>query len=226
MNDAEFDLPPRAARSAAVTASGGLVAALRQAAEARGCDIGLPPWAVDAVGIETTRGYLSVDTVTEKRLFRLRTHIPDFGWDIGCTDDLGTLVEAIAAWREGVPFDELTARFDFLEIGEFTRALEAGEPTATQWADLLASEYYRGQRSLLRRLHADDVLRNTFPTMTHRAVRLQVDPMYWASRQVVVYEPEEGRYEVRSVRLPSPHWTEVPGDGLIACVRAALYDDQ
>ncbi|WP_406057907.1 hypothetical protein OG462_14805 [Streptomyces sp. NBC_01077] len=219
MNAHKEDLYPE------VAASGGLVAALRQAAELRGCDIGLPPWATDAVGIETTRGYLSVDTAAEERLFRLRTHIPDFGWDIGSTDDLGTLVEAIAAWREGVPIGELKERFDFLDLDEFTGALEAGEPTSSQWANLLSSEYYRGQRSLLLRLHADEVLRNAFPTMTHRTVRLQVDPMHWMSRQVRVHEPDEGRYEVVRVGVPGADWTEVPGGDLVAHLRAALYDD-
>ncbi|CAM5547301.1 hypothetical protein GCM10010222_26540 [Streptomyces tanashiensis] len=207
-----------------MTASDGLVAALRQAAEQRGCDIGLSPWATEAVGIETTRGYLSVHTTTGEGLFRLRVHIPDFGWDIGTTGDLGTLVEAIAAWREGVSADVLEARFGFLHLDEFTGALEAGEPTASQWAGLLSSEYHRGQRDLLRRLHADEVLRNTFPTMTHRAVRLRVDPMYSMSRQVLVHEPDEGRYEVVRVGVPGAEWTGVPGEDLNAYLRAALYD--
>ncbi|MFD3995380.1 hypothetical protein [Streptomyces sp. NPDC058583] len=198
---------------------------LRRAAEQRGCDIGLSPWATEAVGIDTTGGYLSVDTTAGEGVFRLRVHIPDFGWDIGVTDDLGMLVEAIAAWREGLPADVLEARFDFLDLDEFTGALEAGEPTASQWAGLLSSEYYRGQRDLLRRLHADEVLRNAFPTMTHRAVRLRVDPMYWMSRQVLMFEPAEGCFEVVRVGVPGADWTEVPGDDLIAYVRAALYDD-
>ncbi|MEV6245177.1 hypothetical protein AB0M38_03100 [Streptomyces sp. NPDC051742] len=218
MDSHEEDLYPD------VTAAGGLAAAARQAAELRGRDIGIEPWETDAVCIDTARGYLSVDTAAEERLFRLRVHIPECGWDIGSTDDLGTLVEAIAAWREGVPSDELKARFDFLTLDDFTRALEAGEPTAAQWADLLSSSYYEGQRNLLRRLHADEVLRNTFPTMTHRAVRLRVDPMHWMSRQILVREPEEGRYEVVRVGVPGTDWTEVPGDELIAYLRAALYD--
>ncbi|MEX0173766.1 hypothetical protein MRBLMG1_006544 [Streptomyces sp. LMG1-1-1.1] len=207
-----------------VTASGGLVEALRQTAEERGRDIGLSPWAVDAVGMESTRGTLSVATVTGQRLFRLRAYIPDFGWDIGSTDDLGRMVDLIAAWREGVPTEVLKARFDFLDVDEFTRALEAGEPTSARWADLLSNAYHQGQWSLLGLLHADEVLRNAFPTMTHRAVRLQVDPMHGTSRQVLVYEPEEGRYEVRRVGVPGDDWTEVPGDRLIVHLRAALYD--
>ncbi|MFC7976077.1 hypothetical protein ACPCAE_08490 [Streptomyces cinereoruber] len=207
-----------------VTAAGGLVAALRAEAARRGRDVGLPPWAADTLAVETTRGYLSVGPAPGERLFRLRVHIPDFGWDIGATDDLGTLVEAIAAWREGVPYDELGARFGFLDLAGFTGALAAGEPTAAQWAGLLSSAYYQGQRDLLRRLHADGVLRNAFPTMTHRAVRLRVDPMDGASRQVLVHEPDEGRYEFVSVGAPGAGWTEVPGDDLIVRLRAALYE--
>ncbi|MFJ4341236.1 hypothetical protein [Streptomyces sp. NPDC088915] len=204
-----------------VTAAGGLVQALREEAARRGRDIGLPSWATDPLAVDTTRGYLSVDLAPEERLFRLRVHIPDFGWDIGSTDDLGTLVEAIAAWWEGVPYDELAARFGFLDLDGFTGALAAGEPTATQWAGLLSSAYYRGQRDLLRRLHADGALRNAFPTMSHRAVRLQVDPMHRESRQVLVYERRDGHYEVvRAGAAP----TEVPDDALIAHLRAALYE--
>ncbi|MFC9390869.1 hypothetical protein [Streptomyces venezuelae] len=209
-----------------VTAAGGLVAALRQTAEARGRDIGLSPYVTEAVGMESRRGYLSVDTASGERLFRLRTSIPDFGWHIGGTDDLETLVDAIAAWREGVPLDALMARFDFLDLDEFTGALASGEPTSSQWAHLLSSEYYRPQRNLLRRLHADEVLRNAFPTMTHRAVRLQVDPMDYTSRQVLVEEPEEGLYAVVRVGAPGAAWTKVPSDQLITHLRASLCDDR
>ncbi|MFF4171802.1 hypothetical protein [Streptomyces sp. NPDC001744] len=211
-----------------VTAAGGLVTALRRTAERRGRDIGLSPWATDAdeAVIDTPRGYLTVtaNTATGERSFRLRVHIPEAGWDIGATDDLGTLVDAVAAWREGVPNGELEARFGFLNLTAFTAALEAGEPTATQWADLLSSAYHRGLRDLLRRLHADAVLRNAFPTVTHRAVRLRVDPMHWESRQVLVRETEEGRYEVLRTGVPGADWTEVPGEDLTVRLRAALYD--
>ncbi|MGW0120663.1 hypothetical protein [Streptomyces sp. NPDC003327] len=207
-----------------VTGAGGLASALRRAAEQRGLDIGLAPWAEEATGIETTRGYLSVFAAAGERLFRLRVHIPDHGWDIGGTEDLGALVEALAAWREGVPLGELEVRFGFLDLAGYAGALDAGEPTASQWSGLLSSAYYAGQRDLLRRLHADGALRRAYPTMTHRAVRLRVDPMDWASRQVMVREEETGRPEVLRVGVPgAEEWTEVPGDALTAHVRAALY---
>lgn len=204
-----------------VTASGGLGPAMKEAAKLRGCDTGLPPWDTDVISIETARGYVSVRPAAEERLFRLSVHIPDFTWEIGSTDDLGLLVEAVAAWREGVPLNELTARFEFLELDEFARALERGEPTSSQWSDLLSSEFHRRQWNLLRRLHADEVLRNMFPVISHGAVRLRVDPLDGTSRQVLVYEPDEERYEV-CVGVPGASWVEVPTGDLIAYLRAAL----
>ncbi|MGW7823677.1 hypothetical protein ACWGLF_37470 [Streptomyces puniciscabiei] len=207
-----------------VTASGGLAPAMREAAKLRGCDIGLGPWATDVVSIETARGFLWVDTATEERLFRLSVNIPGFTWEIGSTGNLGLLVEAVAAWREGIPLAELQERFEFMELDAFARALESGEPTSSQWSELLSSEFHRPQRNLLRRLRADEVLSNMFPTITHGAVRLQVDPLHGTSRQVLVHEADGERYEVLRVGVPGAAWTEVPTGDLIACLRAALNE--
>jgi hypothetical protein len=208
-----------------VTAAGGLDPALRREAESRGLDLGMSPWPADAVCIDTERGCVTVSAATDRRLFGLRVHIPEAGWDLGTTDDLGALVEAVAAWRQGVPYGELEARFGFLDLGAFTRARAAGEPTVSQWADLLATAYHRAEWPLLRRLHADEVLRNAYPTISHHAVRLRVDPMYYMSRQVLVHEPAEGRYKVLRVGVPGAEWTEVPSGALTARLRSALYDD-
>jgi hypothetical protein len=173
---------------------------------------------------ETARGFLSVDPATEERLFRLSVRIPGFDWEIGSTGDLGLLVEAVAAWREGIPLDELAERFGFLELDEFARALESGEPTSSQWSGLLSSDFHRRQWNLLRRLRADEVLRNMFPTITHGAVRLQVDPLDGTSRQVLVDELDGERYEVIRGGVPEATWVEVPTGDLIAYLRAALNE--
>ncbi|MFI1069610.1 hypothetical protein [Streptomyces puniciscabiei] len=208
-----------------VTASGGLAPAMRETAKSRGCDTGLGPWAADVVSVETARGFLSVDIATEERLFRLSVHIPGFAWEIGSTGDLGLLVEAVAAWREGTPLEELEERFEFMELDEFARALESGEPTSSQWSDLLSSEFHRRQWNLLRRLRADEVLRNMFPTITHGAVRLRVDPLNGTSRQVLVHEVDAERYEVLRVGMLEAVWAEVPTGDLIAYLRAALNEE-
>ncbi|MFJ8314202.1 MULTISPECIES: hypothetical protein [unclassified Streptomyces] len=202
---------------------------MKEAAKLRGCDTGLPPWDSDRIVIETTRGFVSVDPATDERLFRVRVHIigfaveaPGFDWDIGSTDDLGLLVETVAAWREGMPLGELKARFEFLELDEFARAVANGEPTSLQWSGLLSSEFHRKQWNLLRRLHADEVLRHMFPSITHGAVRLHVDPLDATSRQVLVHEPDQERYEVIRPGVPGADWVEVPTGELIAYLRAAL----
>lgn len=212
-----------------VTASGGLGPAMKEAAKLHHCDVGLPPWESDV--IETVRGFLSVRTATERRLFRLRVDIigfaegvPGFAWEIGSTDDLGLLVEAVAAWREGMQLDELKARFAFLELDEFARAIGNGEPTSLQWSGLLSSDFHRRQWNLLRRLRADEVLGNMFPSITHGAVRLQVEPfplLDGTKPQVLVYELDGERYEVR-LGVPGADWVEVPTGELIAYLRAAL----
>ncbi|MFI1394876.1 hypothetical protein [Streptomyces sp. NPDC020681] len=213
-----------------VTAAGGLVSAMKETAKLRRGEIWPEPSTTDGIIIRTARGLVSVVPATEERLFRVRVHIPGFTWDIsgftweiGSTDDLRLLVEAVAAWREGVPFDELAARFTFLELDEFARALERGEPTSSQWANLLSAEFHRRQWNLLRRLHADEVLRHMFPVISHGAVRLRVDLFDGASRQVRVYEPDEERYEV-CAGLPGADWVEVPTGDLIAYLRAALNE--
>ncbi|WP_434598834.1 hypothetical protein [Streptomyces sp. A5-4] len=224
MNSDRKDLYPE------VTAAGGLVSAMKEAAKLRGGEIWPVPSAIDAITIETARGLVSVVPATVERLFRVRVHIPGstgdipgFSWEIGSTDNFGLLVEMVAAWRERVPFDELAARFTFLELDEFARALRRGEPTSSQWADLLSAEFHRRQWDLLRRLHADETLRHMFPTISHGAVRLRVDLFDGASRQVLVYELDGGSYEAR-VGVPGASWVEVPPGDLIAYLRAALNE--
>ncbi len=211
-----------------VAASGGLVSAMKEAAKLREGEIWPAPSTTDAIIIETARGLVSVVPATEERLFRVRVLIPGFtwetpgfSWEIGSTDDFGSLVEAIAAWREGVPLDELAARFEFLELDEFARALERGEPTSSQWDDLLSSDFHQRQWGLLRRLRADEVLRRMFPVISHGAVRLRVDLLDGASRQALVHELDGERYEVR-VGVPGADWVEVPSGDLLVYLRAAL----
>ncbi|MFB8420147.1 hypothetical protein ACFC63_32100 [Streptomyces albidoflavus] len=224
MNTTPTDLYPD------VTAAGGLVPAMKAAAELRGCDIDLPRWGTDAFSCQTARGYTSVCPATDEHRFHIRVHVTPspveagsgFSWDIGSTNDLGAVVEAVAAWQEGMSLDDLSTRFTFLELAEFAEAVESGAPTALQWEDLLSCDAYREQRGLLRRPHADEVLGNMFPVVSHRAVRLRVDPLDLTSPHLHVHEAEEGRYLVQYGGWPDDGWREVPSGELVACLRAAL----
>jgi len=201
---------------------GGLGAALQETARLGGYDVGPLPLGSEVAHVGTARGFLTVEPAAERRLFRLTVHIPGFTWEIGATDDLRLLVEAVGLWRHGTAYEEMAARCAFLDLGEFVRALEAGEPTATQWADLLSAEFHRRQRNLLRRLHADEVLRTMFPTVSHGAVRLRLEPLDPASRQVLVHEEDAGRYAVLRVGAPRATWEDVRGANLIPTLRSAL----
>ncbi|MFJ8495803.1 hypothetical protein ACIRBZ_46895 [Streptomyces sp. NPDC094038] len=205
-----------------VAALGGLVAAMTEVAALRGSVIGRVSPTPDGAVTETARGFVSVGLAADERLFRMGVCIPDHAWAIGATDDLGSLVEAVAAWREGMPFDELRQRFEFLQLDEFRTALERGEPARSQWAALLSTDFYEGQWDLLRRLHADEVLRHCFPTVSHGAVRLRADALDGASRQVLVAELDGGRYDVMRAGSAEATWVDVSADGLVAHLRAAL----
>ncbi|MEV6943254.1 hypothetical protein AB0N07_14910 [Streptomyces sp. NPDC051172] len=71
----------------------------------------------------------------------------------------------------------------------------------------------------------DEVLRNMFPSITHGAVRLQVDPLDGTSRQVLVDELDGERCEVMRVGAPEATWVQVPAGDLIAYLRAALNEE-
>jgi hypothetical protein len=196
--------------------AGGLRAVMSAAVALRGGDIRPVSAGAGGVALETERGVVQVRLGVGQRLFLVNVHTK------GSTDDLALLVEAVAAWRDGMPLDDYVARFAFMELDTFARALENGDPTPAQWSDLLACDFHARQRDLLRRMHADETLRTFFPTVTHGAVRLRVDAMDGVSRQILVYEPEPERYEVLEVGTPDAAWAEVPAGDLIACVREFL----
>lgn len=207
-----------------LAASGGLEAALKEAARLQDRELG-PLWPgldADIVRMETARGVLAVDLAPSERRFRISVYIPESTWPIGSTDNIGLLVEALAAWREGVPFDELRDAFEFLQLDEFIEMLESGEPTKSQWSNLFASEFYSDQWGILRCIHADGMLRGFFPTVTHDAVRLRVNPLDGSSRQVLVRERNDGNYEVLRVGAAGEAWDEVAPADLTGYLRRNL----
>ncbi|MFJ8104622.1 hypothetical protein [Streptomyces sp. NPDC096132] len=208
-----------------VAAAGGLGAAMAAVAERRRCDIGPVASAAVPVRIGTDRGVVSVGLAAEERLFLIGIHTPGFTWALGSTDDLGRAVEAVAAWRAGVPLVDFEGAFEFMELDEFAPALEAGNPAPLQWSRLLSSDFHADQRSLLNRIHEDDRLRLLFPTITHGVVRLRVDAMDGGSRQFLVRELPGMRYEVMTVGAETD-WLEVSAADLIAHLRGLQGEEQ
>lgn len=208
-----------------VAAHGDLAAAMTEVGKSRGCAIGAVYSVSGAAKVETVRGVLSVDLSAEGRSFLVSVYVPEFTWPIGSTDDLGLLVEAVTAWREGMAFDEFEEKFPFVRLDAFVRAIENGEPATAQWSELLSSEFLRPRRDLLRRIHEDETLRVFYPTVSHGAVRLRVDAADGASRQVLVQELEGEPYKVLLVGVPGSTWVDVPAGDLIAYLRTALTQE-
>lgn len=209
--------------------SRGLGPAMQKVATMRGYHLRLPPWDTDPFTIETKRGFLSIHPSAELRLFHMRVHIPGFSestagfsWDIGSSTDLDEVVAVVTAWCEDMPLEEMQAKFACVELEEFSRAIDTGEPTALQWSGLLSSEFHQRQRGLLRRLHADEALRKAFPSVTHGAVRLTLDPLDSGSPQILVQELDGKRYEIMRVGAPGSDWVDVQSGDLIAYLRSHL----
>ncbi|GGQ63914.1 hypothetical protein [Streptomyces pilosus] len=202
-----------------VAAAGSLGRAMAETAGRRGCDVG-PIGPVSApVRVETDRGVVSVGLAAEERLFLIGVHTPGFTWVTGSTDDLGLVVEAVAAWRDGLPLDDFEAKYPFMELDEFARPLAAGDPAPLQWSRLLSSDFHADQRTLLTRLHEDERLRLLFPTVTHGVVRLRVDPLDGGSRQFLVREVAPDRYQVDTVGGIKGAGATVPTADLVAHLR-------
>ncbi|MEV6951129.1 hypothetical protein [Streptomyces sp. NPDC051183] len=205
-----------------ISAAGGLAIAMSTLAHLRGLAIGPVAASLHGIRIGTDRGTVTVSLAPEERLFLLGVHSPGFTWGTGSTGELGLLVDAVSAWCSGMSIDEFEAKFPFVRLDEFARALEVGDVTPQQWSQLLGSDFYAAHRSLLRRIHADERLRTLFPTFTHGELRLRVDPMDFESRQFLVDHLGEHRYQVTTVdELRTTRVTESLDD-LIGCLRALL----
>jgi hypothetical protein len=206
-----------------VLSAGSLRAAVVKAADRVGCCIGPLDGESYAVSVETERGVISINLAADERLFLIGINSPGFIWAAGATDDLELLVQAVAAWHEGASAEAFQSEFSFMQLGEFARALEAGDPTPLQWSELLSSDFHSKQRNLLTRIHADAELRQFFPTITHGVVRLRVDALDGGSRQVLVDELDKDRYAVKPVGQPGAAWVEVAGAHLVEYLREHLW---
>ncbi|MFF2820313.1 hypothetical protein ACFVT9_32895 [Kitasatospora cineracea] len=205
-----------------VVASGGLAPVLVAAAGERGVTLGpVEPRGPEA-RLETGRGTLSVSISAERRQFLFGVHTPGFTWATGSTDDLGALVEAVSAWWHGMPLDAFEAAFPFVRLGRFARALEAGDVTPEQWSVVLESEFHAPDRELLRALHADDLVRGLFPTVTHGTLRLRERPIEQGGRHFLVDRLDGERCRVRLVGRPETTGETGTFDELVGRLRELL----
>jgi hypothetical protein len=185
-----------------VSAMGGLTEAIVSAARRRGVDLGTvvdpassPAGESVTARMESGRGTLRVSLSSESRTFFLGVHEGRFVWAEGASEDLESLVDAVAAWREGVPVDDFAARFPFMTPGRLARAREAGDVTRAQWEWLCTADVYADERDLVTAFHEDGRFQRLFPVLTHGVLRLSFGGGTPEARTIAV-APEDGAYRV------------------------------
>jgi hypothetical protein len=154
----------------------GLAVTLAEIVRSRGLAIGTMEPAAPGVNITTSRGSVFISLAAKERQFLVSIrHSPGFGWAHGSTADLGMLADMVAAWHDGISLDEFEARFEFMQLDEFARAIESETVTELQWSKVLTSDMYVWQRPVLEAARDDEVLGGLFPTVSHGTIRLRSD---------------------------------------------------
>ncbi|TXS56985.1 DUF6193 family natural product biosynthesis protein [Streptomyces sp. t39] len=214
-----------------VAAMGGLTDAIASVARRREADVGEPVDPVSASGAdsvtavtESGRGTLRVSLATESRTFFLGIHERRFVWAEGATEELDSLVDAIAAWRGGMPVDDFAARFPFMTPGRLARAREAGDVTRAQWDWLRTAEVHADERALVTAFHEDGRFHRFFPVLTHGVLRLGLDGGDPEAGAIAV-APEDKAYRVTDTRSSGPGEVAAsPAEAVEAAARR-LTDD-
>lgn len=157
-----------------VIESGGLAAALAQAARRAGVDVGDIAVVDDAdwqVHVSSERGRVGVHLPAEERCFALTMsqkigeHL--FGtWTYGCSPDLETAALVIDAWRKGATLRQLHERFPFMNYDRMAQGYEDGNAVEVAWEMALEDEDFAEVWPVLRAAYTNERLRRLFPSVT------------------------------------------------------------
>ncbi|QIP84561.1 hypothetical protein GLX30_11575 [Streptomyces sp. Tu 2975] len=186
-----------------VSAMGGLTDAIVSIARRRGIDVGAvvdpassPAGESVTAELESGRGTMHVSLGTESRTFFLGIYERRFVWAEGATDDLESLVDAVAAWRGGMLVGDFAGRFPFMVPGRLARAREEGDVTRAQWDRLCTAEVYADERSLVTAFHEDGRFHRLFPNLSHGVLRLSFGDGVQGARELHVVPMGGGPYRV------------------------------
>ncbi|MFF8844447.1 DUF6193 family natural product biosynthesis protein [Streptomyces sp. NPDC015127] len=194
-----------------VLAMGGLAESIESVARSRGVDVGRvagqgSSGAGQSVGaeLESSRGTLHVSLGTESRTFFLGIYERRFVWAEGATEEVDELVDAIAAWRGGMPVDDFAGAFPFMTPGRLARARESGDVTRAQWDWLCTAEVYADERSLVAAFHADGRFHRLFPNLSHGVLRLSFGNGVQGARELHIEPLGSGAYRVADTDHAEP----------------------
>lgn len=149
---------------------GGLLPVLRAAAAAGDYDVGTIDiqYASQFAGmtdalIDTGKGRILVGIAADRRLFFADIWNGRLEMASGGMPEPSDVLAVAAAWRSGISYDELEARFRSIHVKPLARVLAAPDPVTAMWDWLLGDETFAGERPLLEAIHQHPVLRSFFP---------------------------------------------------------------
>ena len=183
-----------------VSASGGLVPALEDAACDSSADIGSvganedrPFWSAT---VRTDRGVIRVDAAVAERAFSIVIADRRTEWSTGVATELLEVVQVIDAWRSGARLQELHDRFPFMTHSRLAQAYEHGNAHEVAWDILLAGDYPVA-RPLLSALRAHGRLGRLSAAVSHNnLVYIFLDPHDRSSGRVQILIARDGQFHL------------------------------
>lgn len=194
-----------------ILAAGGLISVMELTAGKKNLDLGRlyshyasGPGLLATAELDSSRGRASIQLGSQSRTFYVSIQGQGFTWAEGATDDLDDLIEALAAWRDGVSVDDFAGRFPFMTLGRLARAHESGDPASAQWNWLRTDEEFSEERPLVEAAYTDGRFGHFFPTLSHGTLRLRSVHRQRGDREVSITPVVGGFYRVENHRLLDP----------------------
>ncbi|MZE78155.1 DUF6193 family natural product biosynthesis protein [Streptomyces xinghaiensis] len=192
-------------------AAGGLISTMELVSEEKNLDLGQlyshyasGPGLLTTAELDSSRGRASVQLGSQSRTFYVAIQGQGFTWAEGATDDLDDLIEALAAWRDGISVDDFAGRFPFMMPGRLARTHESGDSVSAQWKWLRTAEEFSEERPLVEAAYADGRFGYFFPTLSHGTLRLRSMRRQREAQEVSITPLSGGSYRVENPRLLDP----------------------
>jgi hypothetical protein len=190
-----------------VLAAGGLISVMELTAEKKNLDLGRlyshnesGPGLLATAELDSSRGRASVQLGSQSRTFYLAIRGQGFTWAEGATDDLEGLIDALAAWRDGISVDDFAGRFPFMMPGRLARAHESGDPVSAQWIWLRTDAEFSDERPIVEEAYLDGRFSDFFPTLSHGTLRLRSVRRQQGSPEVRITPLSGGSYRMEDLR--------------------------
>ena len=113
--------------------------------------------------IDTGTGKVLFGIAADRRVFSITIFVGSLEVASGGTSEIPGVLAVAAAWRSGISYEEIEARFPFMHVLELARVLVASDPVAAMWDWLLGDEVFASWRPVVEGAHRHPVLRRFFP---------------------------------------------------------------